>query len=336
MASASAPDLPAVSEQRAIPIYKPISGFRRYFRRNGWLLLLILPGLIHILMIQYAPMFGVLIAFKDYKVKDGIFGSKSVGFENFKFLFGSGTAWHITFNTVLMNLLFIITGTIMALLLALLLNEIYTHKLAQVYQFTLFIPFFIGSVIVGYIAYAVLSNNGFINTVLKSYGLEAIKFYLEPKYWRFILIAANLWGGLGYGTIIYLSGVIGINPEFFEAAQLDGANKLQQIWSITLPLIRYLIVIQLLLAVGKIFFANFGLFYFVPQVYKNGALLPVVDVIDTFVFRALYGGSMTGSSGIVKIGMAAAAGFYQSVVGFILILSANMLVKKISPDQALF
>jgi len=326
----------SVSGVREVPVYKPISGFRRYFQKNGWLLLLILPGLIHVLMIQYAPMFGVLIAFKDYKVRDGIFGSKWVGFDNFKFLFGSGTAWHITFNTVFMNLLFIVTGTIVALLLALLLNEIYTHKMAQVYQFTLFIPFFIGSVIIGYIAYAILSNNGFINFSLKSSNLQAISFYLEPKYWRFILITANLWSGVGFGTIIYLSGIIGINPEYFEAAQLDGANKLQQIASITLPLIRYLIVIQLLLAVGKIFFANFGLFYFVPQVYKNGALLPVVDVIDTFVFRALYGGSMTGSSGIVKIGMAAAAGFYQSVVGFILVLTANLLVRKTSPDQALF
>lgn len=318
------------------PIYKPISAFRRYFNKNGWLMLLMLPGLIHILMIQYMPMFGIVIAFKDYKVKDGIFGSRFVGFENFEFLFGSGTAWHITFNTVFMNMLFIITGTVVALALALLLNEIYASRLAQVYQFTLFIPFFIGSVIVGYIAYAILSNNGFINYTLRSMGMEPIQFYLEPDYWRVILTSANLWMGLGFGTIIYLSGIISINPEFFEAAELDGAGKLQQIWNITLPLIRYLIVIQLLLAVGKIFFANFGLFYLVPQVYKNGALLPVVDVIDTFVFRALNGGTMSGSSGIVKIGMAAAAGLYQSVVGFLLVIGANLLVKKISPDQALF
>jgi putative aldouronate transport system permease protein len=311
-------------------------GLFKYFQKNGYLFLLMLPGLIHIMMIQYLPMFGIVIAFKDYKVKDGIFGSRSVGFENFKYLFGSGTAWGITFNTVFMNLLFILTGTLVALLLALLLNEIYSSRLAQVYQFTLFIPFFIGAVIVGYIAYAILSNNGFINTTLKSMGLEAIQFYLEPSYWRVILTSANLWMGVGFGTIIYLSGIIGINPEFFEAAELDGAGKLQQIWYITIPLVRYLIIIQLLLAVGKIFFANFGLFYFVPQVYKNGALLPVVDVIDTFVFRSLYGGTTTGASGIVKIGMAAAAGFYQSVVGFLLVLGTNLFVKKISPEQALF
>lgn len=316
--------------------YKPKSGLRRYFTKNGWLLLLMLPGLIHILMIQYMPMFGIVIAFKDYKFADGIFGSKWVGFENFRFLFGTNIAWTITFNTVFMNALFIITGTVVALTLALLLNEIYQSRLAQVYQFTLFIPFFIGAVIVGYIAYAILSNNGFINFSLRSMGEEPIQFYLEPSYWRGILTSANLWMGVGFGTIIYLSGIISINPEFFEAAELDGAGKLQQIWNITIPLVRYLIIIQVLLAVGKIFFANFGLFYLVPQVYKNGALLPVVDVIDTFVFRALYGGSMTGSSGIVKIGMAAAAGFYQSVVGFLLVLGANLLVKKISPDQALF
>jgi putative aldouronate transport system permease protein len=326
----------ASAEASVPPIYKPVSGFRRYFNKNGWLFLLMLPGLIHILMIQYMPLFGIVIAFKDYKFKDGIFGSKWVGVENFRFLFGSGTAWGITFNTVFMNALFIVTGTLVALALALLLNEIYTSFFTQIFQFTLFIPFFIGSVIVGYIAYAILSNNGFINFTLKSSGQTPISFYLEPSYWRVILTSANLWMGVGFGTIIYLSGIIGINPEFFEAAELDGASKLQQIWSITIPLIRFLIVIQLLLAIGKIFFANFGLFYFVPQVYKNGALLPVVDVIDTFVFRALYGGSMTGSSGIVKIGMAAAAGFYQSLVGFILVVGANLLVKKISPEQAIF
>jgi putative aldouronate transport system permease protein len=323
------------------PLHQPISlknsrlkSFSKYFKRNGFLFLLMLPGLVHLLMIQYMPMFGVVLAFKDYKVKDGIFGSQWIGFENFRFLFGSDIAWTITFNTVFMNLLFIITGTSVALLFALLLNEIYTSRLAQVYQFTLFIPFFIGAVIVGYIAYAILSNNGFINTTLRDFGLEGIQFYLEPSYWRGILTSANLWMGVGFGTIIYLSGIIGINPEYFEAAELDGAGKIQQIWNITIPLIRYLIVIQLLLAVGKIFFANFGLFYFVPQIYKNGALLPVADVIDTFVFRALYGGA--GSTGIVKIGMAAAAGFYQSMVGFILVLLANLFVRKVSSEQALF
>ncbi len=319
----------ARAEGRAVKV-------RRYLRKNVPLFVLILPGLIHILMIQYMPMFGIVIAFKDYKFKDGIFGSQWIGFENFKFLFGSGTAWHITYNTVLMNFLFILTGSAVSLGFALLLNEIYTSRMTQVYQFTLFIPFFIGSVIVGYIAYAILSNNGFINFALKSNGLQTISFYISPQYWRVILIIANLWMGVGFGTIIYLSGMIGINPEFYEAAQLDGATKFQQIINITVPLIRYLIVIQVLLSVGRIFFANFGLFYFVPQVYNNGALLGVVDVIDTFVFRALQGGSMTGSSGIVKLGMAAAAGFYQSVVGLILVVSANLLVRRLSPDQALF
>jgi putative aldouronate transport system permease protein len=319
-----------------IPQYKPISGFRKYFRKNGWLLLLVLPGIVHILMIQYMPMFGMVIAFKDYKFADGIFGSKNVGFENFKFLFGSDIAWRITFNTILMNSLFIVSGTIVCLILALLLNEIYTSKMTQIYQFTLFVPFFVGSVIVGYIAYAILSPNGFINTALAAQGLAKSMFYTNPDPWRIILIIANLWGGVGFGTIIYLSGIIGINPEFYEAAQLDGANKIQQITKITLPLISFLIVIQILLAVGKIFFANFGLFYFVPQVWRNGALLPVVDVIDTFVFRALQGGSFTAGQGVVKLGMAAAAGFYQSVVGLILIVSANLLVKRISPEQSLF
>jgi putative aldouronate transport system permease protein len=308
----------------------------KYFQKNGALLLLALPGLIHIFMIQYMPMFGMVIAFKDYKFADGIFGSKTVWFENFRFLFATDVAWRITFNTILMNGLFIITGTLVSLTLALLLNEIYTSRMTQVYQFTLFIPFFVGSVIVGYIAYALLGANGFINTALKDAGMAAFPFYTKPDPWRLILILANLWGGIGFGTIIYLAGMIGINPEFYEAAQLDGANKFQQIIKITIPLISYLIVIQILLAVGKIFFANFGLFYFVPQVWRNGGLLPVVDVIDTFVFRALQGGSFTAGAGVVKLGMAAAAGFYQSVVGLILIVSANLIVRKISSEHSLF
>jgi putative aldouronate transport system permease protein len=320
-------DLGLTSSQR---FYKQ---FKRYFSKNGWLLLLALPGIIHIIMIQYMPMFGMIIAFKDYKFKDGIFGSKWVGFENFNFLFGTGTAWKITYNTVFMNLLFIITGTAVALILALLLNEIYTSKVTQVYQFTLFIPFFVGSVIIGYIAYAILGPRGFINTAIG----QNIMFYTNPDPWRLILTIANLWTGVGFGTIIYLSGIIAINPEYYEAAQLDGASKLQQIAKITVPLIRYLIVIQLLLAVGNIFKANFGLFYFVPQVFRNGGLLPVVDVIDTFVFRALQGGGYTNSSsGIINLGMAAAAGVYQSVVGLVLVVGANLLVRKLAPEHSLF
>lgn len=306
----------------------------RYFRKNGALLLLALPGLLHIFLLQYMPMFGIVIAFKNYRFKDGIFGSQWVGFENFRFLFGSDIAWRVTFNTVFMNALFILTGTVVALLLALLLNEIYGSRMTQVYQFTLFIPFFVGSVIVGYIAFAILGSNGMINTALKAAGEQPLQFYLRPDPWRLILTLANLWAGVGFGTIIYLGGIIGLNPEYFEAAELDGASKLQQIWRITLPLIKYLIVIQMLLAVGRIFFANFGLFYFVPQQWKNGGLLPVVDVIDTFVFRALQGGA--GSAGATSLGMAAAAGLYQSVVGFILIVTANWIVRKISPDHSLF
>ena len=326
----------AAAQAKPSTTYFRPSALVRYFRKNGALLLLALPGLIHIFMIQYMPMFGMVIAFKDYKFADGIFGSKTVGFENFRYLFATDVAWRITFNTIFMNSLFIITGTLVALTLALLLNEIYTSRMTQVYQFTLFVPFFVGSVIVGYIAYAVLGANGFINTALKDALLDPFPFYTKPDPWRLILTVANLWSGVGFGTIIYLAGMIGINPEFYEAAQLDGANKFQQILKITLPLISYLIVIQILLAVGRIFFANFGLFYFVPQVWRNGGLLPVVDVIDTFVFRALQGGSFTAGAGIVKLGMAAAAGFYQSVVGLILVVSANLIVRKISSEHSLF
>jgi len=309
----------------------------RYLKKNLPFFGLMSFGLIHIFLIQYMPMFGMVIAFKKYRFSDGIFGSENVGFQNFNFLFGSGTAWRITFNTLFMNALFIVTVTFTALFLAILLNEIYTSWLSQVYQVTLFLPFFVGVVIIGYFALALFRSEGLINTTLTSWGLEKINFYLEPKYWRYILVGANLWSGVGFATVIYLSGIIAINPEFFEAAEIDGANRWQQIVKIMLPMIRFLIVIQILLAIGRIFFANFGLFYFVPQLYRNGQLLPVADVIDTFVFRAFMGGfGYNSGSMIVNLGMAAAAGVYQSVVGFILVLTANLVVRKISPEQALF
>ena len=221
------------------------------------------------------PMFGMTIAFKDYKFADGIFGSKTVWFENFRFLFATNVAWRITFNTILMNGLFIITGTVVMLSLALLLNEIYKSKVTQVYQFTLFIPFFVGSVIVGYIAYAILGANGFINTALKEAAMNPFPFYTKPDPWRVILIIANLWSGVGFGTIIYLAGMIGINPEFYEAAQLDGASKFQQILHITLPLISFLIVIQILLAVGKIFSPTLAFFTSCPRSGAMGHCCPL-------------------------------------------------------------
>jgi putative aldouronate transport system permease protein len=330
----------ATTAAKAPPLYQAGPDSRRitiirYIRKNWPLFLLMLPGLLHIIMIQYMPMFGMIIAFKKYRFNEGIFGSQWVGFQNFNFLFATGTAWNITFNTVFMNFLFIVTGTIVALTLAILLNEIYTSYFTQFYQVTLFLPFFVGSVILGYFAQALFKTDGLINTFFRSVNMETISFYLEPKYWRYILVGANLWSGVGFGTILYLSGIIGIHPEYFEAAEIDGASKWQQIMYITIPMVRYLIVIQVLLAVGRIFFANFGLFYFVPQTYLNGQLLPVADVIDTFVFRAFQGGYGGGAS-IVNLGLAAAAGVYQSVVGFILIVTANLLVRKVSPEHALF
>ena len=320
------------NEKKAVPGFA--SKIKRYLQKNSGLLLLMLPGIIHIFLIQYMAMFGAIIAFKDYRAADGIFGSRWVGFENFNFLFKTDIAWQVTFNTVYMNALFIVTRTIAALILAILLNEIYGSKLSQIYQLTLFIPFFVGPVIIGYIAYAILSSSGFINAMRDVYGYEMVSFYAHAEYWRYILVIANLWGGIGFGTIVYLSGIIGISPEYYEAAHIDGANKWQQITRITIPMIRYLIIVQLLLAVGRIFFANFGLFYFVPQLYKNGNLLEVADVLDTFVYRALYGGGSGRSR--IKLGMAAAAGLYQSLVGFILVVLANLGVRKYSREQALF
>jgi putative aldouronate transport system permease protein len=332
--STTAPDSTAIQLSNTSLYLKKL---KRYFAKNSGLLLLMLPGIVHIFMIQYMAMFGVIIAFKDYRAADGIFGSEWNGFQNFRFLFQTDLAWRVTYNTVYMNALFIVTGLVTALFLAILLNEIYGSKLSQVYQLTLFIPFFVGPVIIGYIAYALLNPNGFANAILTDMGREPISFYTHAEYWRYILVLANLWGSVGFSTIIYLSGMIGISPEYYEAAHIDGANKLQQIFHITIPMIRYLIIVQLLLAVGRIFFANFGLFYFVPQLYKNGNLIEVADVLDTFVYRALYGGGVSFSGyGRIKLAMAAAAGFYQSFVGLILVVLANLGVRRLSREHALF
>ena len=286
-----------------------------------------LPGVILLFIFAYLPMAGLVIAFKDYRFVDGIFGSAWVGFDNFRFLFGTDTAWRITRNTLLMNTVFIVTGTVASLTIAILMNEIYTNGMSKYYQTMLFFPYFISWVIVSYFVFAFLNgNNGVANQFLTNLGVERISWYRSPEYWPGILTLANLWNGVGFGSIIYLAGILGIQPVYFEAAKIDGANKWQQIRYITLPLLLPLVIILVLLAIGRIFNADFGLFFFVPR--DNALLYSTTDVIDTFVYRSLVE--------LGDISMAAAAGFYQSAVGFLMVVLANWFVRQVDPENSLY
>lgn len=288
---------------------------------------MLLPGAILLFLFNYLPMFGIVIAFQNYRPTAGITGSEWVGLENFRYLFGTGDAWKLTFRTIGYNAAFLIVDQIGSIAVALLLYEVKKRFFARVYQSVLFIPFFLSWVIVGYLTFAFFNTeNGTLNSVLGSLGQPPIRWYGSPQYWPVILVIVSFWKNIGLGTTLYLAGMMGINPEYFEAAKIDGANKIQQIRFITLPLLTPLILTIVLLAIGRIMRTDFGLFF---NVTKDSSLLySTTDVLDTYVFRALR------SQGVLS--MATAAGVYQSLVSFALVIGANWLVKRIDPEKALF
>ena len=310
--------------------YKKAKGFALFcgkLVRDLPLIFMALPGTIIVFIFAYLPMPGLVIAFQNFKARRGLFGSPWVGFENFKFLFGTDVAFRITRNTVLLNLLFIVTGLIAAVTIAILLNEVRNGMLLRFYQSSLFFPTFVSWVIVSYFVFALLSHeHGLINAWLEQADRSTIRWYQEPSYWPMILTSANIWKGVGYASLIYLAAIVAIQPELYEAARIDGANKLQEIVHITLPHLVSIVVLLTLLSLGNIFRSDFGLFYFVPR--DNGSLYPTTDVIDTFVNRAL--------KQVGGFGMAAAAGVYQSVVGFIMLITANWIVRRIDPEKSIF
>ncbi len=301
----------------------------KWLYKNGAWLTMSAPSVILLLIFAYLPMYGVVIAFKDYKAGRGIFGSDWIGFKNFEFLFTTGKGFDVVRNTVLLNLLFIFTGMAVSLLIAFLLYELYGSFLMKIYQSSLFFPSFISWVIASYFVFAFLNTQtGIVNKMLTQFGYtgEQILWYQQAKAWPWILMIVNLWKGAGAGSVIYLAGMLSINPEYYESASIDGASKWQQRWYITMPLLRPLIMIQLLLALRGIFSADFGLFYFVTQ--NSAQLYSTVDVIDTYVFRAL--------TSLGNVGMAAAAGLFQATVGFVLVITVNWVVRRIDRDWALF
>lgn len=291
------------------------------------LYIMMLPGIIYLFINNYMPMPGIVLAFKKYSKKKGIFGSDWSGLDNFKYLF-KNDAGVIIRNTLLYNIVFIVLGTVVGIALAILITDITNKRARKIYQSAIMLPFLISIVIVSYIVFAFLSvENGMVNnSILRWLGKDAIKWYSEPKYWPFILTFVNLWKGVGYGTLIYIAGIAGIDPTFYEAARLDGATRWQQIRNITLPSLVPSVITMTMLSLGRIFASDFGLFYQVPQ--NAGALYSATNTIDTYVYRALM------SAG--GLGRSAAAGFFQSLVGFILVMVVNALVRKVSKDNAMF
>lgn len=302
--------------------------FKKTMKRFWPLYLMFVPGAVYLFINCYIPMFGIQIAFRQYNARYGVYKSPWVGFDNFEFLFKTKDAWVMVRNTLFYNLVFIALGTVCAVAVAIVLHEIRAKKSKQLYQTVILIPFLISMVIVSYLAFAFLSNStGYINnSILKLFGVAPKDWYNTPKYWPFILVIVNLWKGLGYNMILYYSTICGIDGTLYEAAVVDGATRWQRIVNVTLPGLKSTIIILTLMALGGIFRSDFGLFYQVPQ--ASGPLISVTQTIDTYVYRGLMQTN--------NIGMSAAAGFYQSVVGFILVVSANLIVRKLDDESALF
>lgn len=301
---------------------------RKRIKRFIPLYLMMLPGIIYIIINNYIPMAGLRIAFKQYNYAKGISGSPFVGFKNFEFLFKTKDAWTITRNTLCYNIVFIALGVVLAVFVAILLNEITGKRRKKIYQTVILVPYLISMVIVSYLVYAFLNaETGYINNgLLRPIGLEGVAWYSSPQYWPVILTLVNLWKNFGYTSILYYATLVGIDRSYYEAAAIDGASRWQQIRRITLPALKPTIITLTLMNIGRIFYSDFGLFYQVPM--NSGMLLDVTNTIDTYVYRGLFTSN--------NISMASAAGFYQSMVGFILVLTANFVVKKISEENALF
>ena len=298
------------------------------FRKYGPYYLMMLPGLLYFLINNYLPMPGIILAFKKVNWRLGIFGSKWNGLKNFTFLLSSGQLATIVRNTVLYNLAFIVIGTVLAIAVAILLNEVRSKAANRIFQTLILLPYLMSMVVVSYLAYAFLSvETGYVNNaILPALGMEPIRFYQEPGYWPFILILINTWKGIGFTSVVYLAAVVGISEDLFEAARVDGASKFQQIFKITLPCLKPTIITMFILSISKIFFSDFGLFYQVPK--NSGILYPVTQTIDTYVYNALMNQNNPG--------MSAAAGLFQSVVGCVLVVLSNALIRKGSREDALF
>lgn len=297
------------------------------------LALLALPTTIWYVLFCFLPMFGIIMAFKNYKIQDAsksffynLLASESVGFKNFEFLFSTGAGWDVIKLTVLYNIVFIILGILVPVTLALLMSNLHNKTFGKVAQTSMFLPHFMSWVVVTYFVFAFLSpDKGFVNSIRATFGMETVNWYMEPDIWPYFLIFLNVWKGMGYGMVVYLATITGIDGTLYEAAIIDGASKWQQIKYITLPILKTIILMMFILNIGSMIRSDFGLFYQVPK--ASASLVDVTETIDVFIYK------------IVKTqpnpNMASAASFLQSVIGCGLILGSNWVVKKMDADNAI-
>jgi putative aldouronate transport system permease protein len=317
----------ATKQAELVAIRSKSSRWKR-FKNNRMLLLMCVPAIIFFCIFAYLPMPGLYLAFIKYNYTDGIFKSPFIGFDNFKFLVITGDLWRLTFNTIAYNLAFILLGNVLQIIVAVFLNEIRNKWYKKISQTLMFLPHFISAVLIGLIAYNVLSYDyGLLNTILESLGMDPLKTYSNASAWPFIIVLTYLWQSTGYGSIVYFAAIMGLDNEIVEASEIDGANAIQRIRYIILPWLKPTFIILLLFSLGGVLRGNFGLFYNLVGA-NNTALYQTTDIIETYVFRAL----MTN----FNFSIGSAVSLYQSVFGFIVVITANYLVKKFSPDNSLF
>lgn len=314
-----------VSQYDGLLAQKKKSRRKAEIRKTIPLLLMMLPGLVYLFCNNYLPMFGILIAFKKVNFSIGILQSPWVGFQNFEFLFKTKDAWTMIRNTVCYNVVFISLGLVISVAIAILMAEISSRKIAKVIQPIICFPSMVSAVILSFLVYGFLSNTyGFINTtILKD---NPINWYASAQYWPFILTIVHFWQSSGQSSIIYMASIGGIDKGLYESARLDGANKMQQIWNITLPMLRPMIILMTLMSIGRIFNSDFGLFYQVPL--GQGLLTSTTQTIDTYVYRALLE--------LNNVGMSSAASVFQAIIGFLLVVISNAIVRKVDNENALF
>lgn len=309
--------------KKGIPVFTELS-------RHHTLYLMAVPAIVFFIIFSYLPLIGIYYAFTNFNYIDGLFGSPFVGLRNFRYLFHGGLdapVWKLTFNTVLYNVAFIFLGNVLQCFVAILLTELRGKFFKRFSQSAILLPHFVSFVIVGTIAYNLFSFEfGAINNVLRTLGLGEVNLYAMPGVWPFIIVAFHLWKGVGYGSVVYLAAIMGIDREIYEAARIDGCNIFEEIRHITLPLLKPTFIMLILFSLGGIMRGQFELFY--QLVGRNGQLFPTTDILDTYIYRAL--------TINFNIGLSTAAGLFQSVFGLVTVFITNMLVKRSNPEYALF
>ncbi|MCR4757178.1 MAG: ABC transporter permease subunit [Butyrivibrio sp.] len=305
---------------------KKVKDISAELHKNIVLYLMMVPTIIWVTIFCYVPMYGVLIAFKDFSYKKGIWGSSFVGLKNFQFLFRYKGVGRIFFNTIFLNVLFIATGTVLAIFFALIFAELTNKVYSRVVQTIAIFPHFVSWTVVAMFLGGIIGGSGRLTYWVIEHGGRDPQFYNNAIWWPLILVILKIWQGVGYGTIVYVAVITGLDKEIYEAAKVDGANRLQIILKITLPQLKVTAIMLTLMSIGKIFNGDFGMIYAI--VGENSQLYATTDVIDTFVYRAL--------RELNNLGMSTATSFFQSIVGLVMVYVTNAITKRIEPDAAIF